>query len=253
MSLPSLEERISYQTCPKGMPVMYQSWTDLLFLHWEIDPAILEARIPKRLKVDLFEGKAYVAIVPFFMEKVRPRFLPCLPGLSNFLELNVRTYVIDEQGRPGVWFFSLDCSQGLAVSIARSRFHLPYHKADMKSSTSDAGINYRCRREGELQAASYLYEKPDSGEIAQPGTLEFFLLERYLLFSRKRDGELFCGRVHHEPYQFKTAQVSKLNLEPLNWENFEIKGEPASALVSPGVDVTVYPLESIPMRAEKER
>ncbi len=112
---------------------MHQCWSDLLFLHWEIDPDLLAARIPKRLNVDLHEGKAYIGIIPFFMKNVRPKFLPAFSKLSNFLELNIRTYVLDQDGSPGVWFFSLDCNQSLAVSIARSFFHLPYHNAQMKA------------------------------------------------------------------------------------------------------------------------
>ncbi len=226
---------------------MHQSWNDLLFLHWEMEPEALEARIPKRLKLDLHEGKAYVGIVPFFMNKVRPKFLPCLPGLSNFLELNVRTYVYDQDGRPGVWFFSLDCSQSLAVKIAKSRFHLPYHNAQMSATQTDEGMDYLCRREGHLQKGHYLWEPPQSGKVAEPGTLEFFLLERYLLFSRKRDGELFCGRVHHEPYQFAEVSVTKAGTEPLDWENLPFKGDPVSALASPGVDVDIFSLKSIKM------
>ncbi|MDA7518095.1 DUF2071 domain-containing protein [bacterium] len=247
MPAPTLEERISYQEKPKGGPAMYQSWNDLLFLHWEIEIDVLKARIPKRLNVDLHEGKAYVGIVPFFMNKVRPKFLPCLPGLSNFLELNVRTYVYDQDGRPGVWFFSLDCNQSLAVKIAKSRFHLPYYNAQMSATETEGGLDYLCRREGHLQKGRYLWDTPQTGEVAKPGSLEFFLLERYLLFSRKRDGELFCGRVHHEPYRFTEAKVTRAGTEPLDWENLPFKGGPISALASPGVDVSVFPLKSIKM------
>lgn len=253
MTAPSLEERLSYRERPKGIPVMHQCWSDLLFLHWEIDPDLLAARIPKRLNVDLHEGKAYIGIIPFFMKNVRPKFLPAFSKLSNFLELNIRTYVLDQDGRPGVWFFSLDCNQSLAVSIARSFFHLPYHNAQMKAQESGSGITYQCRRQGELQPASYEYEKITSGEIAKPGSLEFFLLERYLLFSRKRDGELFCGRVHHEPYQFKSTNCSQMSKAPFDWEHFELPTPPVSSLVSPGVDVDVFSLKSIEMQKEKER
>ena len=100
MTTPSLEERLSYRERPKGIPVMHQCWSDLLFLHWEIDPDLLAARIPKRLNVDLHEGKAYIGIIPFFMKNVRPKFLPAFSKLSNFLELNIRTYVLDQDGRP---------------------------------------------------------------------------------------------------------------------------------------------------------
>jgi len=226
---------------------MFQSWENLLFLHWEVEPEVLLARIPKRLKLDLHDGRAYLGIVPFFMNNVRPRFFPTVPGLSNFLELNVRTYVYDQDGRPGVYFLSLDCNQALAVAIAKSRFHLPYYNAQMSAVETDGIIDFSCRREGHLQKGRYLWETPQGGEIAKPGTLEFFLLERYLLFSQRRNGELFCGRVHHEPYQFSEAKVTKVGIEPLDWEQIPFKGAPVSALASRGVDVSIHALKSIKM------
>ena len=113
------EDRLAVREKPASSPVMFQTWSNLLFLHWEIDVQEIAKRIPNRLSVDLHEGKTYLGLVPFFMKKVRPRFLPQMPGLSNFLELNIRAYVHDEQGRPGVWFFSLDCDQPIAVEVAR--------------------------------------------------------------------------------------------------------------------------------------
>ena len=106
--------------------MMHHAWRDLLFLHWRVDPERIQRTLPPGLTVDVFDGAAYVGIVPFFMCDIRPRGLPAMPGLSNFMELNVRTYVHDAQGTPGVWFYSLDCNSRLTVWGARRFFHLPY-------------------------------------------------------------------------------------------------------------------------------
>lgn len=222
---------------------MFQKWSELLFLHWEVDPDLIKRRLPKELHLDLHEGKAYLGIVPFYMQRIRPRFLPCVPKLSDFLELNVRTYVHDDQGRPGVWFFSLDCDQPIAVEIARKLFHLPYQHADMSAQNQDEIIDYHCQRKGHSKKAHYRYgPKNDALKTSQPGTLEFFLLERYLLFSQRNNGTIYCGQVHHEPYQFTEANVSEMNRAPFQWENFEVSGKAISQLYSPGPPVEIFPL-----------
>ena len=241
MKIPLLEDRLSVRKKPTGSPVMFQTWSNLLFLHWEIDPDLISARLPGRLSVDFHKGKTYLGLVPFFMRKVRPRFTPSLPWLSNFMELNVRAYVHDEHGRPGVWFFSLDCNQPIAVEVARKFFHLPYQHARM--SSQDSG--YHCQRKGETQNAVYEYTIGKDLRTAEPGTLDFFLLERYLLFSESRQGRIHCGQVHHEPYPFSRTTVPRISTAPLEWEGFQVEGAPVSALASPGVPVKIFPLKTV--------
>src|SRR5262245_39115318 len=126
MKKPQLYDRLSIRNKPsQAVLVMYQNWRDLLFIHWEYDSAFIQSTLPRGLYVDSFQGKAYVGIVPFFMNNVHPRYFPNLPGISNFLELNVRTYVHDENGTPGIWFYSLTANSWLAVQLARRIFHLP--------------------------------------------------------------------------------------------------------------------------------
>src|ERR1700674_1035433 len=103
---------------PAGQAVMTQSWPDLLFAHWPVDAEKLRALIPERLEIDTFDGRAWLAVVPFRMTNVRLRGTPAVPWLSAFPELNMRTYVTYD-GEPGVWFFSLDAGNSLAVAIAR--------------------------------------------------------------------------------------------------------------------------------------
>jgi uncharacterized protein YqjF (DUF2071 family) len=107
---------------------MAQSWHDLLFAHWTVDTAMLRPHIPAKLEIDTFDGQAWLGIVPFSVTGVRLRWTPPLPWLSAFPELNVRTYVTAQE-KPGVWFFTLDAANALAVAAARLTFHLPYFRA----------------------------------------------------------------------------------------------------------------------------
>lgn len=241
---PSPEQRLAARQRPPGFPVMRQRWAGLLFLHWPVDPAWIANRLPAGLHVDTFGGKAWIGVVPFFMQRVRPVGLPPLPWLSWFHELNVRTYVHDEQGNPGVLFFSLDCNQPIAVEIARRAFHLPYEHAAMSSVKSGARIEYHSRRKSPGAAdATFEYESPSATRPAETGSLEWFLVERYLLFSSNPSGDLFCGRVHHTPYQIATALCSHWSTEPLRLDGFPEPAEaPPSMLAAAPVDVEIFPL-----------
>lgn len=238
---PTDRDRLAPREYPSGSAVMYQRWAGLLFLHWPISPAKIQERLPEGLFVDTYEGMAWVGVVPFFMERVRPRLLPPMPGLSWFMELNVRTYVYDAQGRPGVWFFSLDCNQSLAVEIARRFFHLPYEHAKMRSHRSGHQIDYHCRRDS--NRADYVYQEPEVASPAVLGSLEWFLVERYLLFSKRPGGGLYCGQVHHLPYEIASGNCEKWSAEPLAWNGFDLPViVPPSILVAKPVDVKIFPL-----------
>ena len=247
ISAPTPAQRLAACARPDGCPVMRQRWAGLLFLHWPVDPEIIQARLPAGLFVDTYDGRAWLGVVPFFMERVRPVLLPPLPGLSWFLELNLRTYVHDAEGRPGVWFFSLDCDQPLAVEIARRFFHLPYQHAAMQAAFPGNEIDYRSRRKapGAVEAR-YRYERPSPGRPAIEGSLEWFLVERYLLFSTRNDGGLYCGRVHHTPYQISPARCDQWSTEPLRLNGFEEPDcPPPSMLAALPVDVRIFPLRKI--------
>ena len=241
-----MAQRLAMRQPPRSTAVGRQRWNHLLFAHWEIEPGAIQATLPRGLFVDTFQGSAYLGIVPFFMERVRPSWLPPVPGLSWFLELNVRTYVHDAAGRPGVWFYSLDCNQPLAVAIARRFFHLPYFRADMDGTSHGATTSFHSRRRGEATAASnFAWTTASPSALANPGTLEFFLVERYLLFAANGQGRLFCGRVHHAPYRISTPAVSEWSSEPAREAGFKLAGAPASLLAAEPVDVIIYPLQPL--------
>jgi len=227
---------------PGRRVVMYQQWRSLLFLHWRVDVERVQASLPPGLHVDSHVGAAYLGLVPFFMCKVRPRWMPSMGRLSNFLEFNVRTYVVDDEGRPGIWFYSLDCDQSLAVWVARRYFYLSYEHARMCAEADGrGGLDYHVERRDGRMRARFEYAVNEPAAPARPGTLEFFLVERYRLFSS--DGSnLFTGQVHHAPYQLGKTRLDALQLElPSPWQ--DISGQPVHIAGSSGVDVEIFPLE----------
>jgi uncharacterized protein YqjF (DUF2071 family) len=225
---------------------MRQVWTNLLFLHWRFSAEVVQRTLPRGLTVDVFDGVAWIGVVPFFMRDVHPRGLPPVGRLSNFLELNVRTYVHDEAGRPGVWFYSLDCNQSLAVWLARKFFHLPYVHAEMAADIQDGRVHYRSRKKSEDEDSRYVYATSTNGVTAEIGSLEFFLVERYLLFSAAPDGTLFCGRVWHEPYRIEMKAAEIWSATPLSEAGFNAKtSAPVHSCVTAPVHVRVFGLEKV--------
>jgi uncharacterized protein YqjF (DUF2071 family) len=184
-----------------------------------------------------------VGIVPFFMERIRPAGLPAVPWLSWFMELNVRTYVHDAAGRPGVWFYSLDCNQPVAVAIARRFFHLPYCHARMQARREGQGWRYESQRRGAARGDTYAWTPDPAHAVPAPsGSLEYFLIERYRLFSADARGKLHTGSVHHAPYRIHRPQVKACSVEVARLAGFELTGEPVSLLAADAVDVAIYPL-----------
>jgi len=232
-------------------PVLFQRWTALLFLHWRFDPSRIQALLPPGLTVDLHHGAAYLGLVPFFMQDIRPRACPPVPGLSWFLEMNVRTYVHDARGVPGVWFFSLDANQPLAVRIARRFFHLPYEDAAMAAPREEDGtIRYSVLRAGSSASTRLNYRIPPEGPFlpAAPDSLEFFLAERYVLFAwNPHLRVLHAGRVRHEPYPLVAPEFSLESVAALAPAGFpELESRPPDhALASPGVKVQVFALQRV--------
>ena len=251
---PTDAQRMAERVRPTGRVVMRQTWAHLLFLHWAWDAAAVQRTLPAGLTVDTFDGRAWVGLVPFFMRRVRPAGLCAVPGISDFLELNVRTYVHDAQGRPGVWFYSLDCNQWLAVKVARNFFHLPYEHADLVATVAAEGgeVDYRARRRagrGEAVRAEsrFRYRAEPGGRATVPGTREFFLVERYTLFAHDaRRGPLWAGRVAHAPYRFGAAEVSAWDDTMLRLAGFDPAGRrPDHVGAAEAVDVEIFGLEKL--------
>jgi uncharacterized protein YqjF (DUF2071 family) len=239
------EALLAARARPVGRVAMYQSWRDLLFLHWSFDPDLIQRTLPEGLTVDTFGGKAWIGIVPFFMRNVRHRWSPALPGVSNFQEVNVRTYAVDRAGTPGVWFYSLDANCWPAVQVARRWFRLPYRWSTMNYALAERRLSYSSHLRGhpDESKSRFEYHLLDKVAPAEPGTLEFFLIERYVLFARRRRGQIATGRVSHSPYQIAPAVVGAWDSKLFGLGELPLPpGEFEHACYSPGVDVEVFGL-----------
>lgn len=241
-------DRVGPTARPPGRAVMRQTWSRLLFLHWEVEPDCLRRLIPAPLELDLFEGRAFIGLVPFTMSGVRPVFAPAAPWLSKFHETNVRTYVHLAGRDPGVWFFSLDAANPVAVWLARRLFHLPYHHARMSlAERPDGTTRYASERigPGPVPAECRIEGRPTGPPApAAVGTLEHFLAERYLLYaaSPKR---LFRGQVHHAAYPLQAAECLDCEENLLAAAGVERPSTGPIAHYARKVKVEIFPLTRV--------
>jgi uncharacterized protein YqjF (DUF2071 family) len=235
-SLEHLEHR-PWPTPVRGW-TMGQTWEDLLFAHWRVPLEDVRPHVPAELEIDQHDGTAWLGITPFRLTGLRGRGLLPLPGASSFLELNVRTYVTADD-KPGIWFFSLDASSRLAVEAARRTYKLPYFQARMSATRRGEWISYECARIEEAgRVFSGRYRPNGTVFHAEPGTLEWFLTERYCLYTTDR-GRLARAEIHHElwPLQQAEAEVDLASISPL-----ELDGDPLVHF-SRRQDVVIWPLE----------
>jgi len=221
---------------------MRMRWCDLLFAHWTADPDAVRSLIPQGLELDLFDGQAYVGAVPFRMEGVTPRQIPALPGLHAFPELNLRTYV-KTGGKPGVWFFSLDAGQRLAVRVARRFFHLPYFDARFELRNVEGNIEYSATRTHRGSpsvrfAANYRPVGPIYHSV--PGSLESWLTERYCLYAVDPRGHVYRGEIDHDRWPLQRAEAEvKVNTLG-DWLGIEMAGSPATLHFAKSLDVHAW-------------
>ena len=195
---------------PSGPWIMTQTWNDLLFAHWPVDKRALAEKIPAGIELDLCHDEAWLGIVPFHMTNVAPRGVPALPWVSAFPELNVRTYV-RVGDKFGVYFFSLDAANALAVGAARTMFHLPYFSASMEVDVHGAEVRYRSSRttRGSPSADFDATSRPTGITFhPKPRSLEYFLTERYCLFTTNARGDVLSVDIHHPPWPLQPADAT---------------------------------------------
>jgi len=247
---PTEAERLAMRERPSGQPIMHQNWGKLLFIHWRIDEKLLRPLIPAQLEIDIFHGSAWVAIAPFTMWDIRalPPFIPALPGLNSAHELNVRTYVyLDDQ--PGVWFFSLDCNSAAAVFGARTLYHLPYFNADIELTGTDegeeGGVDYSLTRTddppAEFEASWKIGKRLPRSE---PGSLEFFLTERYCLFA-EHDDEIYQARIHHQPWPLRSAELISLESSMIESHGLPTPKEDPHLHYCEELSVDIWPIRNL--------
>jgi uncharacterized protein len=222
------------------MAVMRQTWRDLTFLHWRYDPAVVRPLVPADLQLDLYEGAAWVGLVPFLITGLTHPRAPAVPWLSAFPETNVRTYVRDRHGAPGVWFFSLDAARLAAVIGARVMYALPYFWARMRVVSNGASVHYQSTRLHGPRAQSDI--RVEAGEpVDAASRLELFLTARLRLYAY-RGGRLLHADIQHQPWPLERVRV-------LGWTESLVRaaglpapaGEPL-AHFSRSLDVRVGPI-----------
>jgi uncharacterized protein YqjF (DUF2071 family) len=194
---------------PRTPWLMGQTWLDLLFAHWPLAPAALEPLVPHPLTLDTYDGRAWIGVTPFVLSGLRLAPTPPMPYFSTFPEVNVRTYA-SLGGKPGIYFFSLDAASRVAVATARRFYRLPYFLAEMDATKSGGRMAYRSKRTDERGHEAELvmrYRPSGPVAVAQPGSLEHFLAERYCLYTINEQGQPLRAEIHHPPWPLQHAEA----------------------------------------------
>jgi uncharacterized protein len=191
---------------PAAPWILRQSWHDLMFAHWPVARDRLRELVPSFLEIDTFDTEAWLGIVPFHLSDLSPRGVPALPWISSFNEINVRTCVVHD-GIPGVYFFSLDANSAVAVAGATTLFHLPYFLADIRLEEERGRIVYSSRRKS--STAEFEAQYAPAGRVFEPvpGTLEYWLTERYCLYAQDTASKTYRVEIHHRPWQLQAAEA----------------------------------------------
>ena len=227
---------------PSGRWVMGQTWESLVFVHWRVAVEELRPLIPADLEIEEFDGSGWLGIVPFRITSLRARGMAPLPGLSAFNELNVRTYVRAADGKPGVWFFSLEATSRLAVLVARRQYRLPYFDARIALNDDGDRIDVECSRLGKPgKVFAGVFRATGDQAVSPVDSLEFFLVERYCLYA-EGDGKLWRAEIHHAPWSVGSgeAEIGLNSIAPL-----PLSGAPLCH-VAGRQDVVVWPLRPLP-------
>ena len=226
---------------------MRQIWANIVWCHWPVDPAQVAAVLPAGLTPELFDGQAWVGLIPFSMERLRPvgpfGFVTRWLRSSDFGEVNVRSYVTGPDGQTGVWFCTLDADSVAAVAMANAAFGLPYRVATTNYTERDGVRRWRStRRRDGAHAALTVTAATESPRPAAPG-LEAFLFERYALYTRWH-GRILRGELSHEPWRVRPATLDECVHDTVDRAGFRVDGDP-HVFVGEPVNVTVYPMRTV--------
>ena len=241
----------------KNVALMHQEWHDLLFLHWRIPDVLIRKHIPEELSIDHYDGSAWIGIIPFQMRKLRPTLLPAFTPISDFVEVNLRTYVCDRQQRKGVWFFSLDTKNSLGNWIARTCFHLNYRFAytdlHREFGTDAPYVSYGLRfpnlsfsEQGE-ESFIWAHDEASFKPSQNKNSLEYFLTERYRLFSYNyRKKQLITGTLSHLPYELNRPKLIAYSTGLFASNGIVFNAQtPESVLACHHTQVKVFPIEVV--------
>jgi uncharacterized protein len=229
--------------------LMGQTWAQLLFMHWPVAPQALRPAVPAELPIDTFDGRAWIGMTPFDVLGVRLRMTPPLPWLSHFPELNVRTYTTID-GRPGIWFLSLDAGSAPAVHAARRLYRLPYFRARMEITRSGKRVGYRSSSASVDRPRAALhadYSPAGRTFTARPGTLEHFLCERYCLYALDGEHRLYRAEIHHPPWPLQRAEATIHENTMTAPFGIELPAERPLLHYASRQDVAIWPLRRLPV------
>jgi uncharacterized protein YqjF (DUF2071 family) len=243
---------------PAGPLAGYHRWHNLSFVHWRVPAEMIEPLLPRSLTLDTFDGCAWVGLVPFSISGLRPWWFPPLPGVSAFNEINVRTYVHHRGRDPGVWFCSLNANCRLAASVARCRWHLNYFFGRVEVRRTGNIVRYEAARRAGRQkigarVVAQIGQKLGHDEPGRalapgrtlPGTLEHFLLDRYILYAQQDGGPLYQARVHHVPYAVDEARLLRCDQTLLAASGIAVDGPPCHIAFCERADVEMFPLRRV--------
>lgn len=189
---------------PKGDWIYYQEWNRALFLHWAVPFELLRKCVPPKLNLDTFDGNCYISLVAFTMEKIKPKFLPSVNYISDFDEINVRTY-IDNDGKKGVYFLNIEAGKTLSAIIAKAISGLPYEKARIKRTEKSYDSN-------NLKKGFSLNCEFETKEIVSDKTeLDKWLTERYCLYLNRKN-ELYRYDIHHKEWGLRKVDIKRLSV-----------------------------------------
>lgn len=231
---------------PRGNWIMKQAWRDLLFIHWPISPDQLKKHIPPSLQIDTFNRTAWVGIVAFVMAGIYPRGLSSLSILPAFPEINVRTYV-QYEGKPGVYFMSLDVDDWASLTIAKRWLHLPYQPAKICIHKKENAFHCSSTRQKSNHPIIYEGMHTPNSEIFFPieGTLDHWLTERYCFFSSNKRENLFCCEIHHSPWPLQHAKTVVKKNTLFSPFHIDVNGIQPIAHFSKGVDSLIWNIKSV--------
>jgi uncharacterized protein len=217
---------------------MFQSWRKLIFFHWRYEASAIRPLIPGELVLDTFDGSAWIGLTPLLIRHLRPRYLPPLPWISYFPEINVRTYVTGPDGQRGIWFFTLEADRLAAVIGARVSYRLPYRWADIRFSRGDDTVEYHSTRKQPF-GCGHCAVSARIGKPIEPGDLELFLTARFRLYTRI-GGRLAFAQIEHEPWPLCAAEALAIDQDLIQSSGVPAaSGTPTVVHYSPGVDARV--------------
>jgi len=248
LETPKRQAAVTAETAHRPWPlperkwVHAQTWDDLLFVHWPVDPGQVRALLPEGVELDVRDGRAWLGVTPFRLDAARLRGTLPLPRVSNLLELNVRTYVTRD-GKPGIWFFSLDATSRAAVELARRTYRLPYHP--MRATYEERGLSLRWHSSRTGAERPYVFEGSwravGAPTPAEPGSLAHFLTERYCLYTEHR-GAIHRAEIHHPPWTVQAAELD-LDLTTMTPDGIDLPADLPLAHLAARQDVVLWALE----------